>query len=223
MIVKYAYNKEIIENEVESNTNKNFAEDCNEIFEDLIENLYSIDVTDRIFRKIKKNHKLVKEHMNLFLDAVMRGKVDILEIMRPYLNNKIVKGHNNEAFRVAAKKGHLNVLKWLKENYNITEKDAKLNNNSTFSWAALFGHLEVLKWLKKTFKITEEEAKTYNNQAFRWAAIYGHLDVLKWLKETFNITEKEAKINNNEAFRWAANNGHLDVLKWLKETYNITE
>jgi ankyrin repeat protein len=225
MIVKYAYNKEIIENEEESEENKEFAKTWNKTFEDLIGKLYSIDETDRIFREIKRNNELVKENMNLFLEAIERGRMDILEIMRPYLQNDIEKRTINKAYEEAARNGHLEVLKWLKENLNITEEEFKSYNNQAFTWAARYGYLEVLKWLKVNFNITEEEFKSYNNQAFIWAAGYGHLEVLKWLKATFNMTKEDlkSKIDNSSAFIRAAQTGHLEVLKWLKKTFKITK
>jgi hypothetical protein len=251
MVVKYAYNKEIIDNEEESEENKEFAESWNETFEDLIGKLYSIDVIDRIFIDIKRNNKLAKKHINLFLKAVRRGRVDILEIMSLYLTDNIVKKNINEAFIWAAENGHLHVLKWLKNKYITDEKPKTYQNsafieaaknghlhvlkwlkknfkkkfdiNSTFVLAADHGHLEVLKWLKDTYNITEKEAKSNNNEAFRGTASSGHLKVLKWLKYIYNITESEAKSDNNYAFRLAAHNGHLKVLKWLKETFHITD
>ena len=226
MIVKYAYNKELIENEEELienkeelKKNKEFAESWNETFEDLIGNLYSINVTDRIFRKIKRNNELAKYHINLFLEAVERGRMDILEIMKPYLTNKMVK----EIFMLSARTNHLEVLKWLNKNFNITDEEAKSENNYAFRWAASKGNLEVLKWLKDTFNMTEKDAKTYDNEPFKLAARHGYLEVLKWLKLYFNITKQDAKSDNNFAFREAAKYGHLDILKWLKDNYNITE
>jgi hypothetical protein len=47
------------------------------------------------------------------------------------------------------------VLQWLKENYNITEKDAKSNKNYAFIEASSNGYLDVLKWLKENYNITE--------------------------------------------------------------------
>jgi serine/threonine protein kinase len=250
MIVKYAYNKEIIENEKESNENKEFAESWNKKFKDLIEKLYSID---RIFIEIKRSHELAKKHMNLFFEAIMRGRVDILEIMRRYLPKKISKEIINKTFRVAAKKGHievlewltkvfniteedyneafllaagnghLKVLKWLKENFNITKEYVKSNYNLVFKYAAEQGHLEILKWLKEEFNITKEDATSDRNATFINVAENGNLKVLEWLTKTFDITEHEAKINDNYAFRMAAKEGHLNVLKWLTKTFNITE
>jgi hypothetical protein len=201
MIVKYAYNKEIIENEEESNENKEFAKNWNETFEDLTGNLYSIDETDRIFRSIKRNNELAKENINLFFEAIRRARVDILEIMRRYLPKYVSENIINKAFRWAAENGHIKVLEWLKKTFDIKKRDAK-NVKKAFRLAANNRHLDVLKWLKEKFNITKEEATSKNNYVFRYATWCNDQNMLKWLKDTYNITEKEVKSYDKYASRF---------------------
>lgn len=104
---------------------------------------------------------------------------------------------NERTCALAAKGGHLEVLKLLRDNGCPWD-------TATFSWAARRGHLEVLKWLRA-------------NDCPRagWecslAAEGGHLEVLKWLREI------GCPWNEWWVCRHAIQEGHLEVLNWVRE------
>jgi hypothetical protein len=193
----------------------------NKLLYDCVNSSYSFNKFKECMNDRRWNHSYMPKlkEGKIYVIGCIKG---ILEIVREY-SKEVDRDIILTGFRETAENGHLEILKWLKETFNITEKDAKTNYNEAFRQAARYGNLEVLKWLKETFNITNEEAKIKSNFAFRYAAQNGHLHVLIWLKETFDITEKQAKIFNNFAFRLAAENGHLHILKWLKENFNITK
>ena len=97
---------------------------------------------------------------------------------------------------MAAKDGHLEVLKWAREN------GCEWNSN-TCANAAENGHLEVLKWAR-------ENGCEWNSNTCAYAAQNGHLEVLKWARENGCKW-------NSETCTYAAQNGHLEVLKWARE------
>lgn len=121
---------------------------------------------------------------------------------------------HNIAFKLAAKNGCLDVLKWLKETFNINKYDC----NTACRFAATGGYLDIVKWLKLTYLDNE----ALDRITFQFAAANGHLDILKWLTDNYNITKSCITILNN-SFNSAAINGHLDVLKWLTVTFDITK
>ena len=96
----------------------------------------------------------------------------------------------------SAKNGHLEVLKWARENGCDW-------NSLTCAYAAENGHLEVLKWAR-------ENGCDWDSSTCAYAAENGHLEVLKWARE-----------NGCDWDYWtcayAAENGHLEVLKWARE------
>ena len=71
----------------------------------------------------------------------------------------------------AAKKGHLEIVKWLHENRTEGCTTAAMN------CAARNGHLEVVKWLH------ENRTEGCTEWAMDLAAENGHLDVVKWLND----------------------------------------
>ena len=72
----------------------------------------------------------------------------------------------------AARCGHLEVLKYLREEVKATW------DSRTASWAAYYGHLHILEYL------VERKYDEYDEWACEYAAENGHLDCLKYLHET---------------------------------------
>jgi ankyrin repeat protein len=103
----------------------------------------------------------------------------------------------------AAKKGHLEVIKYLHE------KRKEGCTTYAMNWAAGNGHLEVIKYLH------EKRKEGCTIDAMNWAAKNGHLEVVKYLHE------KRNEECTTDAMDYAARNGHLEIVVWLHE--NRTE
>lgn len=126
----------------------------------------------------------------------------------------------------AARRGHLDILKWLWQlGYIITdyaiEPDIIRNNHlETLSWlidhgvqipnknkahilAIAYGHLEILKLLVGI-------GHTCTSHSFSLATKFNRFDIVKYLHEI--------KCNYNSAvYINVADNGNLEMLKWLRE------
>jgi len=98
--------------------------------------------------------------------------------------------------RCAAYGGHLDILKWAREN------DCPWNEGTCWG-AAEHGHLEVLKWARAN-------DCSWGEWTCAHAAMGGHLEVLKWVRAN------DCPWDENTCFR-AADGGHLEVLKWAHE------
>ena len=140
---------------------------------------------------------------------------------------------NKKILRLAAKNGHLDVIKYLVDGVNkgrashvfLIEQGADIHNDDeeTLRLAAEKGRLDVVKYL------VEQGADLHarDEEALRLAAENGHLDVVKYLVDVVNkgrashvfLVEHGADLHvrDEEALRWAAANGHLDVIKYLVE------
>ena len=133
-----------------------------------------------------------------------------------------------DACAYAAGNGHLEVLKYLREEVKATW------DSRTASWAAENGHLHILEYL------VERKYDKYLEGACMFAAMRGHLDCLKYLHETAKapwdwdtatsaaktghlhilqyLVERKYDEYDAQACEFAAENGHLDCLKYLRET-----
>ena len=104
---------------------------------------------------------------------------------------------NEGACANAAKNGHLECLKYLREEVKAPW------DSVTASWAAQNGHLHILEYL------VERKFDKYNEEACIWAAKYGHLDCLKYLHETAKAPW------DCEAVRVAHKNNQTDCVHYL--------
>jgi hypothetical protein len=97
----------------------------------------------------------------------------------------------------AARKGHIELLKWLLVNTN--------EGCTTYAmdYAARNGHMNVLLWLYDN----REEGCT--NAAADWAASKGHLHILKWLYAHTSSRCSELAMMD------ASRRGDLEMLTWL--------
>jgi len=97
----------------------------------------------------------------------------------------------------AAKNGHLECLKYLREEVKAPW------GSETAAWAAANGHLHILEYL------VERKYDQYSVLACRFAAQRGHLDCLKYLHETAKWPW------DSQAVREAHENNHTDCVQYL--------
>ncbi len=132
---------------------------------------------------------------------------------------------------MAALNGHLDILKWARENscpFNVT----------TCSNAAKKGHLHILKWAR-------ENGFPWNMNTCNMAAKGGYLHILEWAMangcewDIQQICIKAATRGNLYILKWAIGNGHTfdyniceqatinssyDVVRWVIENgYEISD
>ncbi|KAL6079296.1 Ankyrin repeat domain containing protein [Balamuthia mandrillaris] len=158
----------------------------------------------------------------------------------PYTSLTLVKVGNLEAIQwaflqencvwkcshssLAARKGHLGVLKWAREHdfpwdAKTCANAAKQGNFELLQWArehgcpwgegtcsgaAFCGHLEMLQWARENGCPWDKETATK-------AAERGHLTLLKW------AIKQGCPWQDEETCAAAAFGGQLEVLKWLHE------
>ena len=104
---------------------------------------------------------------------------------------------NEYACARAADGGHLEVLKYLREEVKAPW------DSWTAKWAAQSGHLHILEYL------VEREYDEYGVLACAWATMNGHLDCLKYLHETAKAPWDE------HAVRYAHRDNHPECVQYL--------
>lgn len=97
----------------------------------------------------------------------------------------------------AATSGHLEVLKWIRQNRCTWDY-------STCAGAASNGHLEVLKWARRN-------GCDWNSFTCSSAASGGHLEVLQWARQN------GCEWNQDMCCSAAERNGHLEVVQWIRD------
>ena len=128
--------------------------------------------------------------------AAGQGNLEMIKycVANEYPINRSI---NRNACAFAAKNGHLEVLKYFREEAKAPWDDL------TADWAAKMGHLHILEYL------VERKFDEYNEGACELAAMNGHLDCLKYLHETAKAPW------NKEAVREAHENNHPECVQYL--------
>lgn len=113
-------------------------------------------------------------------------------------------------FSHAAEGGHLDILKWLKDQLDNDELTLATVDYATVCThaqvhAASKGHLIVLEWLI-------DNGCLWDKRSCVVAARGGHLHILKWLKEN------GCPSDNERVSMAAAEGGHLEILEWMKQS-----
>jgi len=104
---------------------------------------------------------------------------------------------NDYACAYAADGGHLEIIKYLREEVKAPWDWA------TAAGAARNGHLHILEYL------VERKYDQFDEYAYRWAAMNGHLDCLKYLHETAKAPW------NSDAVRSAHEKNQPECLQYL--------
>lgn len=179
----------------------------------------------------KNFHKQLKEnimaHKMIYFNAAEMNRKDIIQSVSD--NGFYEFRQFSKCIYHAAKKGHLELIKWLMENgckwdesaCSIAAKNGYLeiiqwaisnnlawNPNICFRDAAIEGHLEILKWAKTNEYFLE-------SYIFDFAATSGQLEILKWFWENDEL-DCQSYLNKH-LFSEVAKQGHLEVLEWLCE------
>lgn len=100
------------------------------------------------------------------IQAAAGGQFNLVK----YLAEKAPNSYFREAFEVAAKNGHLNIIEYLLTKFQPTTHDL----NVAMNWAAERGHLEIVKYL------VGKGARSFSS-ALEYSASSGHMDIVKYL------------------------------------------
>ena len=121
----------------------------------------------------------------------------------------------NYAIKEAAKRGHLDVVKYLMSLDSKYGIDPAARGNLAIRNAATEGHLDVVKYLMSLDSKYGIKPAAFDNKAIGNAARGGHLHVVKYLMSLDSKYGIDPAAEDNQAIRDAAWGGHLHVVKYL--------
>lgn len=159
-----------------------------------------------------------------FLHACENNNIEFLQYLKYWgVDANIVRDANNKGLLLASQGGHIKVMKFLKDNWNLTHDDAYQHSNDILHEAIKSGNVEVLQHLKDYWGFTATDARSHTNFALRMAARNGHVNCLQFLKNSWGLTSDDARALNNHAIATATTHGKLEVLRYLKESFGLTK
>lgn len=134
--------------------------------------------------------------------------------------SKAVYGHVGLLVKVA-ENGHVDVLRFFREQWGFSDDDARVGNNIALFCAARRGHAATLRYLRDGFGLTTDDARARSNAALVVAARNGHVDVLRCLREEFGLTADDARVDDAVALWVSVKRGHVDVVRYLHEGFGL--
>lgn len=127
----------------------------------------------------------------------------------------------NSAISLAAREGHLEVLRTLLETREIDINSQNDTGMSPILLAAESGHIEVVQALLATGKVELDSKSHHEESAFLLAAQNGHLKVVQALLNTSKVDINSKNKLEQSPLILAAKKGHLDVVQALLDTGEV--
>jgi hypothetical protein len=182
-------------------------------------------------RKCKLWNKPIEQ---IIFDFIKCQHVCCWKYRTKYLSLKDIKFRKNIAIRWIARccnfaHGHLPVVQYLCEKFQLTIQDVRSRDNEALRYAAFYGNLPVVKYLceyrdRDNRQLTIQDVRSEDNEALRYAALNGHLPVVVYLceypdRENRQLTIQDVRSRDNEALRYGASS----VVQYLRQKYKIDE
>lgn len=133
-----------------------------------------------ILEQLIQTFQLTKHSVSLHDAAESAARYGHLHVLRWLQDTFCIRYSTKEErkelmrlFRCAAAEGYPDILRWLKQKFNITDKEARQYGNAAFWEAADNGHLKVLKWLTQNFKrlkvhYSVDSTSSHNKNVREW-------------------------------------------------------
>ena len=122
--------------------------------------------------------------------------------------------HGTEAMHAAARKGHVDAMRWLQAQGADVNARHKKYGSTPMHRAAYNGHVDAMRWLQAQGADVNARDK-YGSTPMHEAARNGHVDAMRWLQA------QGADVNarndyGNTPMHYAAYNGQVDAMRWLQ-------
>ncbi|GFH44920.1 hypothetical protein CTEN210_01394 [Chaetoceros tenuissimus] len=161
---------------------------------------------DMIKYLVRKYH-LIRENSFSRIDDVFEGEDEGV------IEGRLVFSGIDSVFNGAAKKGHLDILQWINENFpnylnrTQTEHESMLEENGSYMFDTVFseGNLATIKWFVDNIDLNIDSEEIYRMVAWR-----GELRIFEAMRGYY-----EPAIFNEEIFEVAALRGNVELLDYL--------
>lgn len=142
---------------------------------------------------------------------------------------------DNYTFLSACKHGHLRVVKWMAEEYNMTLEEASRYDEKPLMFACANGHTAVAKWLCETYGfkrnhiLLQEEGGRVDDapealtNAFERGCGTGTLKHVQWMVKHFGLKHEDVRGKHDRAMKWATKRNKLETALWLAEMYYVNK
>ncbi|CAC5387370.1 unnamed protein product [Mytilus coruscus] len=123
----------------------------------------------------------------------------------------------------AARRGHLNIVKFLLERADIDpNKENRITGNTPLHTAACYGFINIVELLLKREDVDPKIENKVNGGTLLHSAVSGEdLDIVQLLLEKADIDPNKENESGDTPLNAAARHGHLNIVKFLLERADI--
>ena len=181
------------------------------------------------FKYINNLFRFTKQdivYSDLYKQACAAGRLDLVCYFTRFfdiLQKDVCLHGNDNAFKLAARNGHVHVLEFLVETFDITTVQARAGNNHALREAATYGHDDVMLFLIRKFALTVDDIRAEFNHALRMTVLTSNITLLRFLLDNFDLTISDARSLDNWALRHAVSDDNLQVLQILMSKFSFTK
>jgi hypothetical protein len=183
-------------------------------YDEITYNLYYYDVSLETFKWFSQTHKQQLISYNIFNYCCITGKLDFCKYISSNMKLKI----GLETYVKTCANNHLNVIKWLHDQYTMSTYIVQ-------QCLLSIGHsdnLEILIWLNTLYPMVDL-CNAIPCQICTISCKNGYLNIVKWLYDHnyFTIVFHKHQITEsyNAIFRVACENGHLPIVVWILDLH----
>lgn len=139
---------------------------------------------------------------------------DLNKVKQMTIERDVVTHHNNNPLHLACSFGHLDIIKYLVENFNLTLDDIRCNNNYILHASSC--HLNVIKYLIGQ-GIELDDIRSDNNRMLCIASHNNHLDIVDYLiNQGLNVNDIMC------ALRYCCKVNNINSVKYFLANYDIS-
>ena len=170
-------------------------------------------------KSMESNSTCQSDIKELLLLYPLHASCNVVELLsKKYHCNTEELSHTKSApLHVAAIYGHLEVMKYLINNFNFDPNIVGVNGRTALYYACSNGHLEVAKYLIEECHCNPD-TRFEKDTLLHIAAAHGHLDLVKYFVEDLNINVNIQGLMKWTPLFYTVQNGHHHIIKYLIET-----
>jgi len=147
-----------------------------------------------------------------------------MDFIQQYTNDIIklenMRSNDNYALKTACKQGHLEIVAFLVENFQLTIDDARSDNNYALRNACFFGHFEIVKLLVDHFGLTVDDIRCINNYAIHASCSLEHFEIVQWLVDKFDLKIEDFLCNKNWVLDYVK---YTELGSWVLQKFDLQD
>eukprot|EP01138_Halocafeteria_seosinensis_P009261 gb/GECG01009464.1/.p1 GENE.gb/GECG01009464.1/~~gb/GECG01009464.1/.p1 ORF type:complete len:1344 (+),score=239.98 gb/GECG01009464.1/:1-4032(+) len=184
-------------------------------------------LTEDLHAAIEQGDISLEQLKQLLSDANDKKKSEALEaavsggfshIVKYLVEELNVNSQNPVFLHIAAREGHLEVLKQGIENYGLDPSVPDDDGNTALHQGCRNAHLDIVRYLVESYGMKPDERKTESGmEAIHVAAEGGYLEIVKYLVDECGVRADTLDEKNFTPLNYASKNSHVETARFLKE------